>query len=118
MEDFIVNLASEQGWTDATTKTVLTGVMQDLVDAGAVRDQDLRDMVLARANLPEEIEAPEEGDVVEMIGVDAQIVVKSIDPDGRKGDDGVWTIVDQYGERHEIERESNDDVWTVAVPAI
>src|SRR3546814_1035791 len=44
MEDFIDNLAAQEGWTESTTKTVLAVVLADLVDIGGVNQQDLEEI--------------------------------------------------------------------------
>src|SRR3546814_17323157 len=48
MEDFIDNLAAQEGWPDSTTQTVLAGGLADLVAIGGVKQEDLEELVLNR----------------------------------------------------------------------
>jgi hypothetical protein len=57
MEDFIDNLAAQEGWTDSTAKTVLAGVLSDLVDMGGVNREDLEAMVRTRGGVDEDEDA-------------------------------------------------------------
>lgn len=120
MEDYIKGLAAGEGWTEATTAIVLAGVLQELVDMGAADPEDLQAMIRRRGNVysPEDEGAPEEGDVVHMHSEDVNIVVDSVPDDQPEALDGIWRIIDEYGEEHRIERESADDPWYVVIPSI
>lgn len=119
MEDFIKRTAATEGWTDATTATVLAGVLQRLVDMGAAESADLEAMVRERGGLTdEEDEGPEDGDVVRMRKQDVMIVVEQIPDDQPEAVDGIWTIIDGNGDEHRIEREGIDEPWYVVVPSI
>lgn len=120
MEDFVKGVAASEGWTDATTAQVLAGVLQDLVDMGAADADDLHALVRRRGHVstPDEDEGPEEGDVVLMHGQDVTIHVEEIPEEQPDSSEGIWTVVDQYGETHRIERESVDDPWYVVIPSL
>lgn len=58
---------------------------------------------------------PYPGDRIEMLcmGDDVNIQVRLVPDEQPHADDGVYSIVDQYGETHQVERDG--DTWTTEV---
>lgn len=55
MEDYIANLAAQEGWTDTTTVGVLADVLQRLIDIGCAERADLEALIRSRAGLDEDM---------------------------------------------------------------
>lgn len=115
MENFVKDLAAREGWTDATTVAVLAGVLQQLVDMGSADPADLQALIRTRGGVDGQ-EPPEFGDEVEMKGVDTVIEIAEVPDDQPEAGEGIYSIVDQYGETHRVEWE--DGRWMVVIPAI
>jgi hypothetical protein len=118
MEDFIKRLAADEGWTPTTTAIVLTGVLQQLVDMGAADPEDLKAMVRSRGGVDAAPDGPPEiGERIGMTGVDTVIEVEEIPDEQPEASEGVYAIVDQYGETHRVEHDGGNG-WVVLIPAI
>lgn len=61
---------------------------------------------------------PHPGDEVEMQGVETVIEISSVPEDQPDADDGIYTIVDQYGETHRVARDDPDGPWIVEIPGL
>lgn len=61
---------------------------------------------------------PEIGDDVIMDGIDTVIEIADVPCDQPEEPDGIYSIVDQYGETHKVERSFGDDHWTIIVPGL
>ena len=111
MKDTITRLAGEEGWSEATQIAVLAGVIDSLVSQGIVSRERVVD--LAEEWRADGDEMPSIGDDIEMDGVECEIEIAEIPQDQPRAKDGIYAIVDQYGETHQVE--SNGEVWTVIV---
>lgn len=116
MEEYVKNLAAAEGWTDATTVIVLAGALQKLVDMGCADAEDIEAIIRERGNVQESFHGgPEIGARVEMEGHETVIEITEVPEDQPMLSDGIWLIIDQYGETHRIEREDDDSPWTVLI---
>ncbi|MFZ3481649.1 hypothetical protein [Sphingomonas sp. 3-13AW] len=63
------------------------------------------------------MQRPEEGDLIEMrfMGADVEIRVQKVCDDQPRANEGIFSIEDQYGERHEVEF---DGSWATTVHAL
>lgn len=119
METFVKNLAAREGWRDETTAGVLMRVLDAIIGMGIDRD-DIEALVLREGGLDGSLDddGPEDGDVVRMRNEDVTIVVDEVPDEQPERDNGIWIIIDENGDEHQIERDSVDDPWYVVVPAI
>lgn len=111
MKDTIERLACEEGWSESTQIVVLTGVIDNLISQGIVSREQVVD--LAEEWRADGDEMPSIGDDIEMEGVECEIEIADVPQDQPRAKDGIYAIVDQYGETHQVE--SNGEVWTVIV---
>jgi hypothetical protein len=53
-----------------------------------------------------------------MDGVEAVIEISSVPEDQPHAEEGVYAILDQYGETHRVARDDPDGPWTVEIPGL
>jgi len=116
MRNYIRGIAEGEGWTDATTVDMLSSVLETLVRDKVIADAQLREMISEHAAVDDE--PPEVDDVVIMEGTESMIIVREVPDHQPDSANGVFTIVDQYGESHKVERDDQEESWLVLVPAI
>lgn len=116
MSTYIEELAASEGWDNAKTNQVVDGVLARIVAMGAINATDLEALIRAEAGLSKDGGAPTIGDIAGMHGEDVTIVVRSVPDQQPRAHQGVWSIIDQYGEAHDIENE--DGRWFAVVPAL
>lgn len=116
MNKFIKGIAAAEGWTDATTIGVLASVLQSLVEMGSADAEDLKALIKRHTSSSYEEDIPEMMDVVSMRSEDVEITIAEIPDEQPQAHIGIWSIVDENGDTHLIERE--DETWYVIVPAL
>lgn len=97
--------------------TLASSALESLVAMGRVSADDVRVLIdAAAARIPKGGNGPWVGDTATMEGTDTAIKVASLPEEQPEAKQGIWTIVDQYGESHRVEEEGDD--WIVLIPAI
>ena len=107
----IDQISGEEGWSQSTQITVLIGVLDKLISQGIVDQEEVIDLTEEWRSDSDPM--PSIGDDVEMEGVECEIEVAEVPDDQPKSDEGIYTIIDQHGESHQIE--SNGEIWIVLV---
>jgi len=62
--------------------------------------------------------SPTPGDVVIMKDVETVIEIKEVPLEQPKASEGIFSIKDQYGEIHLLEKRETENSWFVIIPAI
>lgn len=105
----ILEAARDEGWNESTCILILSGALDALIAKGQITQNEVDTLINARrAPL---YEPPCVHDDIEMQGSECLIEVAEVPEDQPRANEGVYAVIDQYGETHQVE--SNGELWVV-----
>ena len=111
MKETMDRLSEQEGWSESTNVAVLCGIIDHLIGNGVISQEHA--ITLAEEWCADGDEMPSIGDDVEMEGVECEIEIAQVPQEQPRAREGIYAIIDQYGETHQVE--SNGEVWVVLV---
>ena len=112
IQDSIDRIAAEEGWSDRTGLIMLCKTLDAFIENGTLSREEVVSQI--EEYQIDGDEAPSIGDDVEFEGTDTIVEVAEVPQEQPRAYEGIYTIIDQYGETHMVS--SNGEIWVVEIP--